>query len=220
VANILYEIAEGVTWDVTPMIAAIEGSYINSAQAIGGQGLTSEITAWLYSVGWYVPVVLAGPLAQAWGKRILVAQLLLATLLTAVLALPVFLAFPIFEPWALNPVYGYEGPGEVAVSYAYPGADRTALQFVATELRWATGACLPSLHVAFPMVYAMILTRARLRILGAVYWLLAGLTGIGVVVLGRHWMIDVVLAVPYAMLVVAITEKVARRKRFEMERAG
>lgn len=220
VANLLYEIAEHVTWDVTPVIASIEGSYLESLQAFGGFGVTAEITAWLYSVGWYVPILLAAPLAQACGRQPLVAKLLLATVLTALLAMPVFLAFPIFEPWVLNPVYGYQGSGPVAVAYAYPGADRAALHFVATELRWATGACLPSLHVAFPLVYALIFARARLQTLGAVYGLLAGFTAIGVVVLGRHWIIDIVLAAPYALAVVAITERLTRHPRVGTAEAG
>jgi PAP2 superfamily len=211
VANLIYEVAQGVTWDFTPIIARIEASYIESLQAFSGDRITAAIAAWLYSVGWYVPVLLAGPLAQACGRRGLVERLLLATFLTAVLAIPVFLLFPVFEPWAMNPWYGYEGSGSGAVSYDYPAADRDALRFVATELRWATGACLPSLHVAFPMVYALVFTRAHVPILGAVYWLLAGLTALGVVILGRHWAIDVILALPYAMAVVIIAEAVARR---------
>ena len=219
VANLLYELAEEVAWDVTPLIARVEGSYITSIQALGGLGVTSEVTAWLYSIGWYIPILLAGLFAQACGRRGLVERLLLATILTAVLAVPVFLAFPVFEPWVLNPIYGYQGSGAVAVSYEYPGADLAALRFVATELRWATGASLPSLHVAFPLVYAFIFTRGRVQMLGAAYGLLAGLTAVGVLFLGRHWVIDVILAVPYAMAVVAITESVARRTTFGTERS-
>jgi hypothetical protein len=211
VANLLYELGETIAWDLTLVIARIEGPYLISVQALGAHGLASEVMAWLYSVGWYIPIVLAGPLGQACGGKGLAKRLLISTILTALVAVPMFLAFPVFEPWALNSDYGYKGPGAVAVSYAYPDADPAALRFIANNLRWATGACLPSLHVAFPLVYALMFTRGRIPMLGAVYWLLTASTAIGVLLLGRHWIVDVLLAIPYAMAVVAIGEKIARR---------
>ncbi len=210
VATFLYEVAQHVTWDVTPRIARVEASFITALQAYAGHEIVSEIAAWLYSVGWYLPILLAGPLAQALGRKGLLPAMSLATLLTAVLAVPMFIALPTFEPWAMNAWYGYDGPGAVAVTYAYPGADSAALRYVATELRWATGACLPSLHVAFPLAYGLVLTRAGQPRLAAPYWLLAGLTAIGVLILGRHWIIDVVIAAPYAMVVAVTTELVLR----------
>jgi membrane-associated phospholipid phosphatase len=120
----------------------------------------------------------------------------MGTALLSLLSLPVFLVLPVFDPWALNPVYGYEGPGQIGVLYLYPGSSLPALQNIATQLRWATGACLPSLHVAFPLLFGLVARRAGLRKLWFCYGAFAAITGFVVVYLGRHWVIDVVAAIP------------------------
>ena len=210
ISNVLYEVAEGISWDLTPFIGRLEGPFIASLQAASNHEVISRTAAWFYSVGWYVPMLLAGPLAQVCGPRGLMERFLLATFLTAVLAIPAFLLMPVFEPWAVNPLYGYQGLEPQAVAYAYPGAEPAALQHIATRLRWATGACLPSLHVAFPLVYAALFAR-RAPVLGSAYLLLAIITAIGVVLLGRHWVVDAVLAAPYAFVVVWLTHRIGSR---------
>src|SRR6185503_13536102 len=53
VANLVYEASRAVTWDVTPIIASVEGPYLEAIQAVASDAGATEAAAWLYSVGWY-----------------------------------------------------------------------------------------------------------------------------------------------------------------------
>jgi membrane-associated phospholipid phosphatase len=124
------------------------------------------------------------------------------------LALPFFLALPVFDPWATNPMYGYDGEGQTAIRYLYPDTNLAALSAIATRARWATGSCLPSLHVAFPLIFALIAAKHRLRVDALVLGAIAVGTGVAVVYLGRHWIMDVILAIPFAFAVRWVVQRV------------
>ncbi len=211
VANLVYALADWVPGDVTPTLARLEGPLLERIQR-GAEGpLLTAMFSGIYSWVWIVGLVGFGPWLVVRGHERAASQVILGTVLTGFLAVPFFLLVPLFDPWATNSMYGYMGPGQTAVRYLYPHADVAALSTIATSARWATGSCLPSLHIAFPLVFALVAARHRMR---TEAWLLAGVTAatsIAVVYLGRHWIVDVIAAVPFAFGVRWLVERIDPR---------
>ncbi|MEO7986974.1 MAG: phosphatase PAP2 family protein [Gemmatimonadales bacterium] len=196
VANLLYSVTPLALWDLSPLLVNLEGPLLLWMQRTIASPALSSIASFLYSIAWVVAVSIFGPALVFLDQRRAVDEALLGTALLSVLSLPLFVLLPVFDPWALNPTYGYGGSGQIGVLYLYPGSSLPILQNIVTELRWATGACLPSLHVAFPLLFGLVARRARLRKLWLCYGAFAAITGVVVVYLGRHWVIDVVAAIP------------------------
>jgi hypothetical protein len=211
IANVVYVFAPSTPGESTVTLARLEGPLLARIQALAGHDWIGAASASIYSWVWTIGVLGFGPWLILRGRARAVDQVIVAIVLTGVLALPFFLLLPVFDPWATNPMYGYQGSGQTVVRYLYPGADLSQLSAIATMDRWATGSCLPSLHFAFPMVLALLAARHRLR---AEAWVLAGLTiavGGAVVYLGRHWIADVAVAVPYSLGIVWLVGKIDPR---------
>jgi membrane-associated phospholipid phosphatase len=107
----------------------------------------------------------------------------------------------------VNPLYGYEGPAASQVRFLAANTI-PELRDVALNLRWATGACLPSLHVAIPALAMRISYKHRLPALGWYYAALTAAVGFAVVYLGRHWIVDVVAGVGLAMAVAELVTRI------------
>jgi membrane-associated phospholipid phosphatase len=106
------------------------------------------------------------------------------------------------------------------VLYLYPHAKIASLSTIATTARWATGSCLPSLHIAFPFLYALVAARHQMR---TEAWLLAAVTAatsVSVVYLGRHWITDVIAAAPFAFAVHWLVQRIDPRLTLSWESAG
>jgi hypothetical protein len=198
VANAVYLGASVLPWDLTPYLAMLELPFLEVLQRSADSPQARALYSWLYSLGWYVPMATLVPILAVRDKAVVVNRLLTAQLLTAIAAVPLFVAFPVFEPWTLNVLYGGSGSSDTHVRFLHSDADVAALSRIVSDLRWATGACLPSLHFAFPFVSGLLLWRSRLRLLGAGFLLLGALTAYTIVFLGRHWVVDVLVAIPYA----------------------
>jgi membrane-associated phospholipid phosphatase len=206
-SNVLYAAAVGVSADYTPAIVRLEHTAITRIQRSMESAVLSDACQALYSAGWLIGLLSAVPLLLAEGRTRAAGRLLIAWVLAPMLALPLFLLFPVFEPWALNPAYGYSGIPSTLVRFLGVPSPSTELLWVATKARWATGACLPSLHVTLPLLAALIAFDSRARRVGWLYTVLAAMTGFVVVYLGRHWIVDVAAAVPFAW---AIAQAVRR----------
>lgn len=211
VANVVYALAPWAAGDATPLLARLEGSMLARVQAALEHGWMGTLSAGVYSWVWIIGLMGFGPWLVLRGRDRAVSQIILATFLTAVLAVPFFLLIPVSDPWATNPLYGYGGPGQTVVRYLYPHADVAALTSIAMTARWATGSCLPSLHVAFPLVYALVARRHRLRVETWLLGSVAAATSIAVIYLGRHWILDVAAAVPYAFAIRWLVERIDPR---------
>jgi hypothetical protein len=197
-ANIVYALAPLALVDWTPALARLEAALLEQVQARLEAAWLSSVFADVYSWVWLAGLFGLGPWLVLRGRHQAAAQALVGTVLTSLLAVPFFILLPVFDPWATNPTYGYMGPGQTAVRYLYPNPDITQLSKLAVEMRWASGACLPSLHIAFPLLYWLIALQHRLRLEA---WLLGALTvatSRAVVYLGRHWIVDLIAAIPYA----------------------
>jgi len=199
VANLVYFGASYVSWDFTPYVAALESPLLEMLQRSTDSARARAVCSGLYSAGWYLSMATLVPILIAANKPSVVSRLLTAQFLTAVIAVPFFLVFPLFEPWTLNPVYAAAGAATSHVQYLYPSPNFGELSRIARDARWAAGSCLPSLHVAFPLVGGLVLWESRLRLLGGGFLVLAAITGYTTVFLGRHWIIDVVAAIPYGL---------------------
>jgi hypothetical protein len=211
IANLVYAFAPSAPAEPTATLARLEGPLLARIQELTGQAWIGVASASTYSWAWIIGVLGFGPWLILRGRARAVDQVIVAMVLTGVLALPFFLLFPVFDPWATNPAYGYHGSGQTLVRYLYPDADPAQLAAIATGDRWATGSCLPSLHFAFPMVLALLAARHRLRTEAC---LLAGLTiavGLAVIYLGRHWIADLAAAVPYSLGIVWLVGRIDPR---------
>ncbi len=199
IANVVYTIALLQQLDFTPLLASLEGSALEWIQStLYAEGL-SRAFAHLYSWVWMLASVGFGPWLAIRDKAAPVSHAVVGTILLATLAIPFFVAVPIVDPWATSVLYGYHGAGATAIQYLYPSADPDVLRDIGRDMRWAAGSCLPSLHVAFPLLYGMIAARHGLRWAAMGWATVAGGTAIGVVYLGRHWIVDVILAVPFSV---------------------
>jgi membrane-associated phospholipid phosphatase len=208
VANLVYALAPYAAADRTPLLARLEGPLLAAIQRGMEHPFLSELFAAGYSWIWMGALLLFGPWLVLLGRTRAASRVVLGLVLTAVLAVPFFLLFPVFDPWATNSAYGFGGPGQTAVRYLYPGADPALLTWIATEDRWAAGSCLPSLHVAIPLLCALVAFRERLRASGWILAALTALTALGIVYLGRHWIVDVILAVPFVLAVHRLVERI------------
>ncbi len=211
VTNLVYFSASPVSWDFTTYLAPIEAPALELLQRSLDKPALRTLCSWFYSVGWYIPVVTLVPVLVMRDKSTAVNRVLTAQILTAVLAVPFFVLIPIFEPWTLNPLYGSSGSEITRVRYLYPDADTQFLTRIAQDFQWATGSCLPSLHFAFPYVLGLLLWRSNLRLYGVCFLALAVITAFAVVYLGRHWVIDVIAAIPYGIGIVWASERLRWR---------
>ncbi len=219
VANLVYFGASSVSWDFTPYVAALESPVLELLQRSADSARARAVFSGVYSAGWYLSMATLAPILIAANKPSVVNRLLTAQLLTAIAAVPFFLAFPLFEPWTLNPAYAAAGIVTSHVQYLYPNPNVGELSRIARDARWAAGSCLPSLHVAFPLVGGLVLWESRLRLIGAGFLVLAAITAYTTVFLGRHWIIDVAAAVPYALGIAWASKRLGVRLTLAVARA-
>jgi hypothetical protein len=127
-------------------------------------------------------------------------------LLAALLAVPVFVLVSAFEPWTTNATYGADALATY-IRYLYANASTSTLTRINTKFHWATGAVFPSLHVAVLTGGALVLRRHNLRTMSLVLFGWAAMSGLVAVYLGRHWLTDSLVAIPFALAVVALGKR-------------
>jgi hypothetical protein len=209
VSNGIYAVAARGTPDFTAPIARLEAPLIEAMQRTLATDWLSYGCALVYAGVWFLSLIAAAPVLTTAGRHRAALHLLVGWMMLPLLAAPSFLLFPVFEPWAVNPLYGYEGNAASQVRFL-AGSSVSELRYVALDLRWATGACLPSLHVAIPTLAASICFRHRLPGLGWYYAVLTGAVSFAVVYLGRHWIVDVVAGVGFAIGVAHLVYRLGR----------
>jgi PAP2 superfamily protein len=145
--------------------------------------------------------------AVLWSRRRdLFLPFVLTLILTGAAGLVTYLVFPEAPPWLasqqhlLDPVrritsevIDHVGP----LSSVYAGADPLP------------NAAMPSLHVAYPVIVAWWTITAFGR--GAL-WIAAypAVLTVGVVYLGEHWVVDVVVGIAYAAAAIAVVRRLTR----------
>jgi hypothetical protein len=214
VANLIYAVDQLAPGDVTPALARLEGPLLEGLQRHLENPWLSALCADIYSWVWTVALLGFGPWLVFRGRAEPASQVIVATILTALLAIPFFIWLPVVDPWATNTLYGFGQSGQTAVRYLYPDPDITSLSMIATQVRLATGSCLPSLHVALPLVFTLIAKRHRLHLATGVLAGVTAATSAAVVYLGRHWITDVIAAVPFAFGVQYLVERTHLRLLF------
>jgi PAP2 superfamily len=211
VANLIYFLTRNVTWNLTPFIARIEGGILTSFQSHLSSPFLSQICAIIYSVVWLVPLAALGPVLVGLvfldEEPKVVNHLVAGEFLLAVLAVPFFALLPVFDPWTTNPIYGNPGPLPLKLLYLYPHADVEALTRINVDLHWATGCCFPSLHVSYPLMVYWILRRNNFPRLSWVFLASCLLNSFAILHLGRHWIADILAAIPYTYMVVRVVER-------------
>ena len=83
------------------------------------------------------------------------------------------------------------------------------MRFIANDYnKWVSAYCLPSLHISFPLMLYFLTRRAGLRVLSWAYLALTVAVCFAILYLGRHWAVDIILAVPFTYGIVRLTEKI------------
>jgi hypothetical protein len=200
-ANLLYSFATHVTRDFTPTIARLEGPLLMAIQRLVDSRLMRVVGAWEYSVVWFTLMLLSVPMLVLAGRARLSRQAVIGVAVASLAAIPLFLLVPVFDPWSVNVLYQGSGAASYGVRYLFPLEDVGALTDIIVNRRWAAGAALPSLHVAFPLTVAWMANRDGATSFCRIYGALGAITAASVVMLGRHWLVDVVLAVGYAIAI-------------------
>jgi PAP2 superfamily protein len=211
VANLAYAGAQLTSGDMTPVLARLEGPLLEWLQRHVENHWLSAVFADIYSWVWIIVLLGFGPGLVLRGRAEPANQVIVATILAALLAIPFFILLPVVDPWATNTLYGYTQSGQTAVRYLYPDPDLTSLSRIATQARLATGSCFPSLHVALPLVFTLVAIRHRLRVATWVLATVTAATSVAVVYLGRHWIMDVIAAVPFAFAIQYLVERINLR---------
>jgi hypothetical protein len=199
VSNSIYALATVAPWDVTPYIARWEAPLIASLQAtVESRGL-SYGAAVVYAGVWMLALLIVPGVFAILGRPAAVGRLVAGWILAACLAVPIFVMVPVFEPWMLNSTYGYAGSDSTSVRFLATTEADAELSRILREVRWAAGACVPSLHVALPMVVSRIGFQQRMPAIGWLFAVFSVLVSFSVVYLGRHWLIDVAAGLAFGV---------------------
>jgi hypothetical protein len=207
VADQIYSVVGIVSWDFTPTIARLETPFIEWLQHSLASPALSAFASNFYSVVWLAPIAFAGFILVAADRPKVLNSLLVAYVLTSVLALPLFVLVPTFDPWTTNALYGATGL-TTHIRYLYTNPSLPLLTQINTQLHWSAGSAFPSLHVAFPLVVSLVLRRHGMRVLSRIMAGMTAVTMFVIVYLGRHWMLDAAAAVPFSFAVVALTNRI------------
>lgn len=203
-SNGLYAVVGHPRWPLTQALAHFESPLIVALQSAAHRGLAPAALAWWYSFVWLTMLMASVPLSLTKRDVILPYGIMTLIVMAALLAMPLFVLMPVFEPWTLT-LHGADLPEGLAVRLLVPHVDASALRALLQEAPWSAGAAFPSLHVAFPAGIGMLLARRGERALGRLYVTVAVITSVVVVVLGRHWIIDIVGGWLFAWIVTIIT---------------
>jgi hypothetical protein len=226
IADQIFTLGGIVSWNLTSILAKIEAPVIERLQHALASPSMSVFASNYYSAIWLAPLVLAGFALAAADRPRALAGLTIAYVTTAVSAIPLFILLPTFDPWTTNALYGAAGT-TTSIQYLASHAVIPALTQINARYHWATGGALPSLHVAFPLVAALVLRRHRLRWASWFMTTMAAVSMFVVVYLGRNWIISTLAAIPFAFAVAAVAGRIRltlvlnpRRKPTTMLRPG
>jgi PAP2 superfamily protein len=207
-SNLEYALTARIRWDLTPLLGKIETPFIQGVQHSLYSPALSWVCYFMYSTVWSVPLLLSGIFLVAIDRPRAVNKLIAGYFLVSILAVPFFVLLPVFDPWTTNPIYSNPGAWHSGILYLYPNPNLYWLRFTnSNQFKWSTGSCLPSLHVAIPLMLFWVLRKERFPRLAACYLILAVATAFTVVYLGRHWVLDIVAAVPFAYGVAKLCER-------------
>lgn len=207
IADQIFSVGGFVSWDLTRLFVKIEAPVIEWLQHALASPALSVFASNFYSAFWMAPIALAGFALAAADKSRAMTELTVAYVVTAISAVPLFILLPTFDPWTTNAIYGAIG-GTTSIKYLYANPSLTALREIDARYHWAAGAALPSLHVALPLVASLVLRKHRLRWAS---WFMAAMAATSmfvVVYLGRNWILCTLAAIPFAMTVAAVTERI------------
>jgi hypothetical protein len=207
VANVLYSLQDGDAVGLTGWLARLEGPTLLSLQARLSAPAVGAFASALYSYVWFGGLLAAVPVFILARNSRAAFDASIGPALLSVCALPWFVLIPVFDPWTLNPAYGPVVGQTLAVDYLYPGAAIELLKTVRSVAPGIVGSCLPSLHVAIPAYFCILAYRSQLRGIAGAFALLTLLVAWAVSWLGRHWITDSVIAVPFAWICVLAVEQ-------------
>jgi len=171
--------AASVTWDFTRQISQVGTGFLMALQRLEWPPLTHLLT-YVYVI--LFPVLMIGALLYYLARRDLTAvkNHVFGYWANYLVALPLYLWFPVKEAWA----------GGVGIRFLIPEI------FPAFEqvLRPHSGLdnCFPSLHTSLALTYALVAFRNGHKRLGVVLGVGAGLVMLSTLYLGVHWVLDMV----------------------------
>lgn len=225
-ADQVYALGGIVPWNLTQVLVKIEAPLIERLQQAFASPSMSIFASTYYSAIWLASIVLAGFILAIADRPKALSALTVAYVVTAVSAVPLFIAFPAFDPWTTNSLYGAVG-STTSIRFLAPHPVIPALTQINARYHWAAGAAVPSLHVAMPLVAAIVLRRYRLRWASVLMTAMAVTSMFVVVFLGRNWILGTLAAIPFALATSAVSARFRpmfvldpRRERARVLRPG
>jgi PAP2 superfamily protein len=206
IANEVHSLAGLALYDLTRVLSKIEGPLIAGVQTAAGSQKLAAFVASAQPLLLLAPIAFAGALLVAADRSRVLNSLIVAYLFAGLLAVPLFVLLPTFEPWTTNAAYGAKVLA-TNIRFLYANASRSTLTRINSEYHWAAGGAFPSLHIAVLLVGAFVLRRFKFVVSSLVLFGLAAITAITGVYLGRHWVVDSVAAIPFALAVVALAAR-------------
>lgn len=205
-ADQVYALGGLVSWDPTRFVARVEAPVIEWIQHAVASPTMSVFASNFYSALWLAPLAFAGFVLAAADRPKTFSALTVAYLVTAVSVIPVFILFPMFDPWTTNALYGAVGT-TTSIQYLFSNASIPVLTQINARYHWAAGGGFPSVHVALPLVAAFVFRKQNLRVASWFMGMMAAISMLVVVYLGRGWIISVLAAIPFAYAVSTVSER-------------
>lgn len=184
--------------DFTPHIERIERGAVVAIQSRFDHPIIVGVLSFAYIIsfpGLLVGMILATATAPD-RDRTRLAHALLAYALNYALVLPFYFLFPVNEPW-FNPDYGVR-----------PLLEQTLGPAFMEGIRPFSGInnCFPSYHVSLSVTLALVALETR-KPIGAFAAINTLLIAVSTVVLGFHWIVDVIAGILFGFLAYAITRR-------------
>jgi len=180
-------------WDFTPTFRAIEGDvHLRLQQAFDLPALTF-LLAVVYVIGFPVFTQFTVLLFVWLDAKRLAERAFAAFALCYVLALPFYLFFPVSEVWTVGEARN--------LALFHPAVEAHLYAF--NEV----GNCFPSLHTAMSVALAAVAWQSGHRAYARFGAVLATLIVVSTILLGIHWITDVVAGLALAALVVVLVDR-------------
>ncbi len=188
--------------DFTPLIQSIEGGFVAAMQRLLGVPLLSPVFAFAYVVGF---IGLLMGLALAYDRANDPRRLVLVTWAYAanfLAVLPFYVFFPVSEPWS------FEGSGVL------PLTDRHLGPWVMELIRPMSGInnCFPSYHVSLTVSLMLIALDGRRTALTWFAQACGWIVIVSTMVLGFHWLLDVIVGGAFGVGVFALGRSLFERR--------
>jgi membrane-associated phospholipid phosphatase len=200
-------IKEAFSLDFTPLIHSIEGDAVLQVQRALLNDWVTLFLIIVYLIGYIFLYNFSFALFAYMDKRKVANDVIFNNLIILVISIPFYWFFPVYVtswPKVVDPGATAIVPGMDALAYNYSPEINAFFQ-----LHDPFDNCFPSLHIAVPFAILIILIRTvpGFRLYKWFLGIMTALTGLAIIYLGIHWIIDIFAGMAFAGASVLLTER-------------